>query len=339
VNLARPDLLPLVALALATVALAIVLQWRRRARLVRAFSATALSRLLPVDVRRFPTARLLCLLLAAGAVGLAAVGPTPRTPEPPPPPTPLDLAIAVDVSASMGAQDTEPTRIERARQVVSQVAEGLPGARIVLIVFADWPYTLVPPTDDVRVVTYFADALAADLVLERDQGTSLSAVLVHAREALDSRVRPGARRAILLVSDGGAHDAEAAWTEEAQTAAEAGVEVWTAGLGSERGAELETELGPVLDAAGTPVVVRLDEDLLTRVATAGGGRYERVAEDRGVRALVDGLSGEEGAPAAAPAVPRDATFLLALLALPLMLLEGAWDAGRAVRSRSMDGNA
>jgi Ca-activated chloride channel family protein len=295
---------------------------------------------MPLDVLRFPTARLLCLVVAAGAVALAALGPMPRAPEPPPPPAPLDLAIAVDVSASMGARDAASSRIERARQVVSQVAQGLPGARIVLVVFADWPYTLVPATDDPRVVEYFADALAADLVLERDQGTELSAVLVHARAALDARVRPGARRAILLVSDGGAHDEEAAVLAEARTTAAAGVEVWTAGLGSERGAELETQLGPVLDAAGAPVVVRLDEALLTRVAAAGGGRYERAGDDRGVRALVDGLAGPDGTPASQRSMPRDPAFLLALLALPLILLEGAWDAGRArMRPRPVDVNA
>jgi len=330
VTFARPELLPLLPAALALVALAVYLQWRRRARLQRAFSTMALGRLLPVDVRRFPVARLACLLVAAGAVALAALGPMPRTPAPPPPPAPLDLAIAVDVSASMAARDEAPSRIERARRVVAQVAEGLPGARIVLVVFADWPYTLVPPTDDPRVVEYFADALAADLVVERDQGTSLSAALAHARQALDTRVRPNARRAILVVSDGGAHDGENTVMAEARATAAAGFEVWTAGLGSERGATLESELGPVLDAAGAPVMVRLDEGLLSRVAAAGGGRYEHAGDDGGVRTLVDGLRGPDGAATAAGGTATDATFLLALLALPLILLEGAWDGGRTL---------
>jgi Ca-activated chloride channel family protein len=340
VTFARPELLPLVPAVLAVLALAVYLQWRRRAQLERVFSAIALRRLFPVDVRRFPVARLACLLVAASAVAFAAVGPTRRTPEPPPPPAPLDLAIAVDVSASMAARDEAPSRIERARRVVDQVAAGLPSARIVLVVFADWPYTLVPPTDDPSVVEYFADALAADLVVERDQGTSLSAALAHARQALDLRVRPDARRAILVVSDGGAHDGESAVMAEVRTAVSAGFEVWTAGLGSDRGAPLESELGPVLDARGTPVMVRLDEELLGRVAAAGGGRYQHAGDDRGVRALIEGLRGPDRTAAAAGGAAADPTFLLALLALPLILLEGAWDGGRAVlRAKSREDDA
>ena len=327
-TLAHPELLPLLPLALALVAGAIVLQWRRNARLGRAFTPAALRRLFPIDVRRFPAARLACVVVAVSAVVLAATGVMPRSPEPPAPPAPLDLAIAVDVSASMAARDAEPSRVERARQVVARVTEALPGARIVLVVFADWPYTLVPPTDDARVVRYFAEALQADLVLERDQGTSLAAALAHAHSALDSRPRAGARRAVLVVSDGGAHDDEAAVVAAASEVAAAGIEVWTAGLGSERGAEMETGTGPVLDASGAPVLVRLDEGLLRRVADMANGRYERVDDDRGLRALVTGLQGSTDAPAPTRGEPLDATLLLTLLALPLMLLEGALDSGR-----------
>jgi hypothetical protein len=127
---------------------------------------------------------------------------------------------------------------------------------------------------------------------------------------------------------------------EVRTAVAAGFEVWAAGLGSDRGATLESELGPVLDARGSPVMVRLDEDLLGRVAAAGGGRYQHAGEDRGVRALVEGLRGQDGVAAAAGGSAADATFLLALLALPLILLEGAWDGGRAVlRSKSREEDA
>jgi Ca-activated chloride channel family protein len=332
VTLARPELLPLLPLALALVTGAIVLQWRRAARLGRSFTPVALRRLFPVDIGRFPALRLALAVLAAMAVALGAVGVAPRAPEEPASPAPLDLAIAVDVSASMGARDVDPSRVARTRDVVTRVAEALPGARIVLVVFADWPFTLVPPTDDARVVTYFADALQADLVPERDQGTSLAAVIDHARAALDSRPRAGARRAVLVVSDGGAHDGEADVLAAAAAAAAAGVEVWTAGLGSARGAELETATGPVLDASGAPVSVRLEEGLLRGVAAAAHGRYERVDDDRGVRALVDGLAGAPETPAPNRPGRLDATLLLTLAALPLILVEGALDGGR-LRSR------
>lgn len=327
-TLARPELLSFAPLGVALLSLAVVVQWRRGRRLDQAFGSAALLRLFPSRARRFPMARLACLVLAATAIALGAVGFVPRAPEPAPPSVALDLAVAVDVSASMGASDTDPSRVARARQVVAGLSEALPGVRTVLVVYADWPYTLVPPTDDPAVVQYFADALAANLVLDRDQGTSISAAVAHARQDLASRPRDGARRVILVVTDGGAHDGESAVLAEAAEAAEDGVEVWTAGLGSQRGAELESASGPLLDAAGMPVVARLDEELLRRLAAAGRGRYERVDDDRGVRALVTGLQGAAGTPATDGTVPRDVTLILALLALPLLLLEGALDSGR-----------
>ena len=327
-TLARPELLAFAPLGVTLLALAVVVQWRRGHRLDRAFGSAALLRLFPSRARRFPVARLACLVVAATAIALGAAGLVPHAPEPAPPAVALDLAVAVDVSASMGATDSDPSRVARARQVVTGLSEALPGVRTVLVVYADWPYTLVPPTDDPSVVRYFAGALEANLVLDRDQGSSLSTAVAHAREALASRPRDGARRVILVVTDGGAHEGEPAVLAEAAEAAQDGVEVWAAGLGSERGTELESQTGPLLDAAGMPVVVRLDEALLRRLAAAGRGGYERVDDDRGLRALVTGLQGAVGAPATDGPVPRDVTMLLALLALPLLLLEGALDSGR-----------
>lgn len=332
-TLARPELLALVPLAVGLLTVALVVQWKRLSRLERVFGDSALRRLFPLEVRRFPVVRLLCLVVAAVTIAFGAVGFARDAPAPPLPAAPLDLAIAVDVSLSMGAVDLETSRVARAREVVTRLSEALPEARTVLVVFADWPYVLVPPTDDPAVIRYFAQALEANLVLDRDQGTALSAAIVRAREAIASRPRSGARRVILVLSDGGAHDGEAAVLSGAAAAASDGVEVWAAGLGTERGAEIETEAGPVLDAAGVPVVARLDEALLRGVAAAGEGRYERVSDDRGLRALIAGLQDEATPPTTGGPEPGDVTFLLALLSFPLLLLEGALDGGRGRRPR------
>jgi len=229
----------------------------------------------------------------------------------------------------MSAADVEPTRIERARDVVARVAESLPSARIVLVLFADWPYTLVPPTDDPAVVRYFARSLNADLVLDRDQGTSFSTAFTHARAALDARSRPGARRAILVLSDGGAHEDMADMLDAAASASTDDVPIWTGGLGTRAGAELTTETGPLVDAGGRTVVATLDDDLLREVARAGGGEYHDVSSERGLRALLSGL-GELEEPGGTDGGPLDISLFLTLLAVPLLLWEGGLDAGRTV---------
>jgi Ca-activated chloride channel family protein len=339
VTLVRPELLGLAPIAAALLTLAVLARWWRLRRLQELVGAAALARLLPDGALRFPLARVLCMVVAAAALGLAVAEPRREVTEPPPPAAPLDLAIAVDVSLSMGAADAEPSRVGRAQQVVSQLAQALPAARIVLVVFADWPYTLVPPTDDAEVVRYFADALRADLVVDRDQGTALAAAVDHAAAALGSRPRVGARRVVLLVSDGGTHDDPAAVVASARAAAQAGIEVWTAGLGSARGTELETATGPVLDASGAPVLTRLEERLLSDVAAAGGGIYAEVSEDGGLRSLVARLQDSSPTRAAEGRSPPDAVLLLALLALALMLWEGALDGARSARHAARTGEA
>jgi Ca-activated chloride channel family protein len=326
---ARADLLWVGPLVAAALALALGVQSRRLARLRSALGDVAARRLVPVEPGRM-TARLASLLLAAFALGLAISGPVPVDPEPPEAPAPLDLAIAVDLSRSMTADDVAPSRLARARDVVVELTEALPSARIALVVFAEWPYSLVPLTDDAEVVRYFARSLRAEVVSDRHQGTSLASALAVARAALDARPRAGARRAILVLSDGGSHEGRAAVLEAAELASESGVGVWAGGLGTARGAELGTVVAPVLDARGAPVVAALEEDLLRAVATAGGGRYEDVADEGGVGALAASLG--ESAGSSATTTPRDldAALWLTLLALPLLLWEGALDGGRGL---------
>ncbi len=327
-TLQRPELLLLGPAAALLLTLAITAQWRRRARLGRAYGRLAQLRLLPRALQPFPALRTLCLIGASFSLAVAAAGPRPAQPEPPPPPQPLDLAVAVDVSRSMGTPDVAGPRVERAREVVDQIAEALPSARIVLILFADWPYTLVPPTDDPAVVRYFAHSLSADLVLDRDQGTSLTAVLAHASTSLQQRARPQARRAVLVLSDGGAHDPLNQILESASALAGEGTSVWTAGLGTPDGEAVPSPSGPLLDPTGRAVLSRLEEDVLRELASAGGGEYHDVSNDRGLGALLAAFgSAADDADGGGPA-PLDAAFWLTLAALPALLLEGTIDAGR-----------
>jgi Ca-activated chloride channel family protein len=334
----RPELLPLAPLAALIFALALGSQWRRLVRLTRMYDPAIIDRLFPVRLDHFPTGRLLSLVVAGVALGLAAAGPAEIVPEPPEPPPPLDVAIVVDLSLSMSAADTEPSRIARAREVITRLTEELPSVRFSLVVFAGWPYTLLPPTDDPSVVRYFAQALEADLVGELDRGSSLSGALPLAQSALERRPRPSARRAILVLSDGEAHEVEASVLSAALQVAAAGTEVWVAGLGTQEGTLLSVGNEPVVDASGNAVLTRLNTDLLQAIASSGGGRYENVSNEAGLTAFVGGLRELSGVSDEGLRLPVDATYLLTLLAIPFLLWEGAADAGRGwLRARGGEG--
>ena len=330
----RLDLLTLAPLLILTLSLGVTAQWRRGLRLVDAYGGRAPARRLASrDLWRFPTSRLVGLVVASAALTAAAAGPQGAADPTPGSERPLDLVVALDISLSMAAEDIGSSRVERATEVVKRLTEALPEGRVGVAVFAGWPYTLVPLTDDPNVVRFFTESLSAVRVAERDQGSSLGAVVTHARRALEDRRRPAAEPVILLLTDGEAHDGAAGVLDSVAVAATDGVCLWTAGLGTEAGGPL-VEPGSegtfLVDADGTPVVARMNETLLRDMAAGGGGSYHDVSDEGGLRALLDGLTGVTRDTGSEDGGSRPA-FWLTLLGLALLLWDGTTDSGRRLR--------
>ena len=332
----RPELLALAPLAAILFAFTVGAHWRRLRRLATAYELTALRRLLPTSPGRFPTRRFLCLVGAGALLGLAAAGPVLWDPEPPEAAPPLDVAIAVDLSLSMNAAaetgnaGETRSRIERAREAIDRLTEELPSVRFSLVVFAGWPYVLVPPTDDLDVIRYFVDSLQPEVVEELDRGNSLGSALELAGSTLETRPSEDGRQAILVISDGDVYEDEDVLVRAAADAAARGFEVWIAGLGSEEESPISIAGEPVLDPVGRAVRTSQNADLLRAMAEAGQGRYEDITEDEGLDSLVDDLRDLSGDSREGPAEPFDTTALFALLAIPLLLWEGVVDARRGV---------
>src|SRR5205085_4108283 len=60
----------------------------------------------------------------------------------------VDIIIALDVSNSMKAEDIKPNRLERSKQAISRLIDGLENDRIGMIVFAGEAYVQLPITTD-----------------------------------------------------------------------------------------------------------------------------------------------------------------------------------------------
>lgn len=332
----RPDLLPLAAWAAAALVLLVLLQWRRGVRLVRAWGGREPARrLLGRDLSRLPWLRLLALSSAGAALALAASGPAPADPEELPPPTPVDLIVAVDVSLSMTADDVEGSRIGQARSLLERMVEERAADRFALAIFADWPYVLVPLTDDGDLITFFSPWVAPALVGTRDQGTSLPAVVGQARRVWEARRRDDARAIVLVVTDGEAHGMDAELLDSVDVAQDAGMEIWTAGVGTPAGAPifLPGSGGAPLLHDGSPVVSGYDRGLLEAVADRGGGLFHDISSEAGIRSLVDDLRGGLTADDAPGQAPPDAAFWLVLAGFLLLVLDAVLDAGVFRRSR------
>jgi len=333
VTFARPALLVLGPAASLLLALALQTQWRRLRRVADTLGPDAAARLFPRATGRFPFGRLGACALAAVSLSVAMAEPIAEVPEHALPTAPLEIAIAVDLSRSMIAEDARPSRMARATEVVAAMAEALPEARFSLTLFADWPYALLPATDDPDLVMHFAPSLSQDLVLDRDQGTTLGSAVTRAHASLLARPRTEARRIVVLLSDGGGHEEEEAVLAASAAVVEGGGSVWAAGLGTGRPVEIEIPVRP--GAEGTRVLATLDEALLIRIAEAGRGRYLNVSDAAGSDALIAGLAALGGSPDEARSRSRNPLlFWLTLAALGAILWDGSVDSGRWTRPRA-----
>ncbi len=324
---ARPILLLLLPVAIGLAAFALARTTGRLRRLAEGFGGgEAAGRLTTRELVDFPRRRLRVLGLAVTVMILVAAGVRFGPGISLNASRPVDVVVALDISASMGAPDVPGGRIGRAKEVVGALLEALPGERVGLVVFADWPHTLAPITDDQQVVRFFADSLAENFLGERDQGTRVTAAIGEARRQLDARREEGRERVIVLVTDGEAHEDEFAVADSAALAAAGDVSIWVAGIGTAEGAGLggEGAGAPVTGEGGAPVVSRLNERLLRGVARAGGGGYLDASSDRGLAQLAARFRRvpEDGEGSGGPGDP--ATWLT-LLALLLVAADGLMD--------------
>ena len=184
----------------------------------------------------------------------------------------IELMIALDVSNSMYAQDIEPTRLDRAKQAISKLLDGLKNDKVGLIVFAGDAYIQVPLTTDYASTKMFLSTITPEIVSK--QGTAIGSAIEMAIKTFspDNDVN----KAVIIISDGENHEDDA--VEMAKQASEKGIRVFTLGMGLPVGVPIPTNpYSPAKsyrkDREGNVVVTKLDELALQKIAAAGSGKY------------------------------------------------------------------
>lgn len=193
--------------------------------------------------------------------------------------TGVDLVIALDVSRSMLAKDAGSTnRLAAAVDAIERLVSRAGGDRLGLVMFAGEAYMLAPLTRDHVAIERALHYAAPNMISE--QGSNLGEAIKRARETFD-RAAQGPR-VLLVVSDGEQLQGNA--VDAAAAALREGIHVHAAGIGSSAGAPVPPTNNPaggfLRNALGREVVSRRDEQLLRRIARAGGGRYTRVEGPR-----------------------------------------------------------
>lgn len=270
---ANLDFAPLLWGWLAFTAALILLERRRSGALDRlvgnALQATLIER--PADWRRWlrigllsAAALFLVLALMRPQWGLRFLA-TPRVG--------AEIMIALDVSRSMLADDTRPSRLERAKAEISDLLAYLDEDHVGLIAFAGRASVLSPMTPDRSFLRLVLDGVGPHSVSRG--GTRLAEPIQRAVSGM-GEAGPS-QRALILITDGEDHDSFA--LDAAREAAEAGIKIIAIGFGDEAGSQIyvtDPRSGArnlLLDAEGEPVISRLGGDLLREIALATDGAY------------------------------------------------------------------
>ncbi len=185
----------------------------------------------------------------------------------------VEVIIALDVSNSMLATDISPSRLERAKQAISQLVDQLREDRIGLILFAGDAYTQIPITNDYLSAKMFLSTAGPDAVSK--QGTAIGSAIDLGMRSFTPESDKS--RALIIITDGENHEDDA--LAKAREAAEKGVVVHTIGIGSPGGSPIPFRSGGTTDYLkdrdGNTVISKLDEKTLQEIASVTGGRYVR----------------------------------------------------------------
>lgn len=184
----------------------------------------------------------------------------------------VDIMFVLDVSKSMLAEDIKPSRLERAKQLLSLLIPKLENDRIGLVLFAGRAYMQMPLTTDHGAAKMYIQDASPNAV--PTQGTVIAEALNMANSSFNSKEQK--YKAIVLISDGEDHDADA--EKVAKELAKNGVMINTVGIGSPDGAPIIDPATKELkkDAEGQTVISKLNEAELSQLSDITNGTYIRL---------------------------------------------------------------
>ena len=182
----------------------------------------------------------------------------------------IEVMVALDISNSMLAEDVAPSRLDRAKQMLSKLIDKMSEDKIGLVVFAGEAYTQLPITCDYVSAKMFLSTISPNLI--QTQGTAIGSAIHTAMRSFGSE-QSEAGRAIILITDGENHEDDA--VEAAKHAKEAGIHLYVIGIGTSQGAPIPVPgtNNYIKDRSGQVVVTKLNEQMAKDIAQAGNGAY------------------------------------------------------------------
>lgn len=178
-----------------------------------------------------------------------------------------EVLIAVDLSRSMLAPDVKPSRLDRARLLITALLDGLKGERVGLVPFAGTAFLQSPLSSDYEILREFLPALQPDFLPEG--GSDYGAMI---RTAIQAFGTSSADRYLIVLSDG--ESTEEGWQQAVPELKTKGIRVIGLGVGTTAGAFIpDPDGGFVKDERGAVVLSRLNASTLQELAQTTSGAY------------------------------------------------------------------
>lgn len=227
-------------------------------------------------------ASLLWLLLVLAAVRPQWLGEAIELPQ-----TGRSLMLAVDTSGSMEANDLDEnyTRLDVVKQVASEFIERRRGDQLGLILFGSQAYIQTPLTFDRSTV---ARLLNESVIGIAGKATAIGDAIGLAIKRLNKHGRKGRKTpasgddktspqqaVLILLTDGSNTAGSVAPLQAARLAAEAGIRIYTIGVGAN-----QVQVRGWFGLRNLNPAAELDEPTLKAIAQATGGRYFRATDKR-----------------------------------------------------------
>ncbi len=247
------------------------LYWKRKKQ--REFGDIEMVKKLSPEKSTFKSIlKLVVLLLAFACLIIALVNPKIGTKSETVKRQGIDIVFAVDVSKSMLCEDIAPSRLEKSKQIVSQIINQLGSDRIGVVAYAGSAFPVLPITTDYGVAKMFIQSMNTDML--SSVGTSLGDAIKLSSTYYDNESET--KKLLIIITDGEDHEERA--TEAAEEANNSGIKIITIGIGTEKGGPIPLKKNGVVesfkrDSNNDVVITKLNTEILSKIAKDTKGGY------------------------------------------------------------------
>lgn len=185
-----------------------------------------------------------------------------------------EIMIALDISNSMLAEDVSPSRLQKAKRLITRLVDKLENDKVGMIIFAGDAFIQLPITNDYISAKMFLESISPELISK--QGTAIAAAIDLATRSFTSQEEVG--RSLIIITDGENHEDNV--QTAIQRAVEKGIQINVLGVGLPDGAPIPIEYDGKKDyrkdREGNVIITKLNEQMCREIASFGNGIYVRV---------------------------------------------------------------